>query len=298
MRYATARAFRAALEARLLDASRSQGPEALVALRKQVAFDRLLARLLAASPFDWMLKGGSALYIRMPSHFRFTRDLDLVLPYQPSIAMTVMLEAARHELDDYFTFQLTKSRQLPLGDGANTVRFTFRSRLDGRLFEDVTVDVGLDARSPLPPDILGGSDLLLFAGLPTLTIPTLPIEVHLAEKLHAYCKDYGPDRSNTRVKDLVDMVLIIGEYALTAERMRIALDHTFRSRALQPLPRGLEAPPAAWTGPYRTLAASLKVDPDLLSGHAFAARMLDPLLAGAVDDATIWHPGQYIWISE
>jgi hypothetical protein len=49
VRYATASAFRMALERRLLDRSRKTGAS-LSRLRKDVTFDRLLARLLAAAP--------------------------------------------------------------------------------------------------------------------------------------------------------------------------------------------------------------------------------------------------------
>jgi hypothetical protein len=49
VRYATAAAFRAALEQRLLAASRRSGVP-LVRLRTLVAFERLLARLMSAAP--------------------------------------------------------------------------------------------------------------------------------------------------------------------------------------------------------------------------------------------------------
>jgi hypothetical protein len=48
VRYASASAFRQALETRLLSLSREQAVS-MVRLRKQVAFDRLLARILLAA---------------------------------------------------------------------------------------------------------------------------------------------------------------------------------------------------------------------------------------------------------
>jgi predicted nucleotidyltransferase component of viral defense system len=294
MRYTSARGFRAAIEARLLDASRNRSPEALSALRKQVAFDRFLARMIEASPAEWMLKGGTALYVRMPDHYRFTQDLDLVVAHQPAHAVAVVQEAIRREMDDYFSFQIIKSRHLDLGDEANTVRFTLRSRLDGRLFEDVTVDVGFDTESPFHPDTIEGSDLLQFSGIPRLAVPTLPIEIHLAEKLHAYSKNYGPSRTNTRVKDLVDMVLIAETHELSASRMHRAIGHTFGSRVVQTVPPRLGPPPAAWGVPYAALARSVSLEPDMTAAHAFAASMFDPLLTGTVVDAT-WLPGERRW---
>lgn len=59
-RYATAAAFRRALEVRLMDTAKREAVD-LQRLRRQVAFDRLLARLFSAVQPDallWVLKGG------------------------------------------------------------------------------------------------------------------------------------------------------------------------------------------------------------------------------------------------
>ncbi len=49
MRYSSGAAFRRALETRLLEETRTRGMP-LIRLRKTLAFDRLLARMLAVSP--------------------------------------------------------------------------------------------------------------------------------------------------------------------------------------------------------------------------------------------------------
>lgn len=76
MRYASAGAFRTALERRLLTLAQQIGVP-LVRLRKLVAFDRLLARLMAVAPDRWVLKGAVALHFRVGLRFRSTMDLDL-----------------------------------------------------------------------------------------------------------------------------------------------------------------------------------------------------------------------------
>lgn len=58
--YQTGATFRRALEDRLL-AQSHQTTVSLVRLRKLVAFDRFLARLIQAQPGAWILKGGLAL---------------------------------------------------------------------------------------------------------------------------------------------------------------------------------------------------------------------------------------------
>lgn len=70
-------AFRTALEQRLLEQSR-RSAVSLVRLRKAVAFDRLLGRLLVAAPGRWVLKGAVALDFRMGERTRTTKDMDLV----------------------------------------------------------------------------------------------------------------------------------------------------------------------------------------------------------------------------
>jgi hypothetical protein len=78
--YATARAFRAALETRLNERARRDGVD-LHRLRRQVAFDRLLARMFDPSQparDAWVLKGGYALEMRFHMA-RSTKDLDLTV---------------------------------------------------------------------------------------------------------------------------------------------------------------------------------------------------------------------------
>ena len=79
MRYASAAAFRRALETRLLAQSRNGGVS-LIRLRKSVAFDRLLARVFAVAPDRWVLKGGLALDYRLGARARTTMDIDLAGP--------------------------------------------------------------------------------------------------------------------------------------------------------------------------------------------------------------------------
>jgi hypothetical protein len=78
--YKTAGAFRAALEVRLQSLAREENTD-LQRLRRQVAFDRFLARLFPRGPnsqYPWVLKGGYAMELRIRSA-RTTKDIDLTL---------------------------------------------------------------------------------------------------------------------------------------------------------------------------------------------------------------------------
>jgi hypothetical protein len=76
-KYATAGAFRQALEERLKTISRDERND-FQRLCRQVAFDRFLARLAGVNNPDWILKGGYAMELRFDTA-RSTRDLDFTL---------------------------------------------------------------------------------------------------------------------------------------------------------------------------------------------------------------------------
>ncbi len=85
MKYNSGAAFRRALEDRLRARSLQTGLP-LVRLRKMIAFDRFLARLLLHQPDEWVLKGGLALQLRLGDSARTTKDIDmLVLVHQQDI---------------------------------------------------------------------------------------------------------------------------------------------------------------------------------------------------------------------
>jgi len=77
VRYKTGAAFRQALGTRIKSISKESGMP-LNRLRKLVAFDRFLARLVHDQPDDWVLKGGFALQLRLGERARTTKDIDLL----------------------------------------------------------------------------------------------------------------------------------------------------------------------------------------------------------------------------
>jgi predicted nucleotidyltransferase component of viral defense system len=83
-KYASGLALRTALEERLKRAAREEGVD-LQRLRRQVAFDRLLARLYRGTGADWILKGGYAMELRFQTS-RATRDLDFTVRSAMSVS--------------------------------------------------------------------------------------------------------------------------------------------------------------------------------------------------------------------
>ena len=275
--YATAGALRTALETRLLERSRRDAVD-LHRLRRQVAFDRLLARMFDANlpgRDGWVLKGGYALEMRF-HRARATKDLDLTVrvtsigqtpPDDLAAALRERLQlAASVELADFFVFNVGEAslelNQAPEGGS----RFPIDARLDGRSFVKFHVDLGVGDEVIEPVDRIVGDDWLAFAGIPTIAVPTLSAEQHWAEKLHAYTLPRD-GATNSRVKDLVDLVLLIELQAMSPTRIHVAVATTFARRGTHAVPTDLAPPPSAWERPFTTLAAECGIVHTLTSAY-------------------------------
>jgi len=294
MKYATPGAFRTALERRLLTTAH-EADLPVGRLRKLVVFERLLARLLIVAPDRWLLKGALALDLRLGARSRTTKDMDLARDDDDEAATTDLLAAQVLDLGDYFTFAIERTGKLDVALEGAAVRYHVAAALDGRPFEDVIVDIGFADPIATAPETLRGPDLLRFAEIEPIAVPAVPIAQHVAEKMHAYTRMYASDRRSSRVKDLIDLVLIRSAIAFEAGRLYEALHATFAQRGTHPLPAALPPPPADWGPAYRRLARAVGLDPDVRSGFALAATFLDPLLAGTLPDRARWAPLLGTW---
>lgn len=279
MRYETAQAFRMALEARLKQAQ--SDAIGLSRLRKRIVFERLLARLVAEAPGEWVLKGGFALELRLGDVARSTKDADFEWRRGEEEAVEMLLDAAARDLGDRFTFALERAdEETDLPGGGQ--RWKVTAMLAGRVFERAVIDVAFAADPVHPPEAIATSNLLEFAGLQGVEVPALAIEQHLAEKLHAYTREYAGGRRSTRVKDLVDVVLIANTSAIDAAKLMEAVTVIFERRAAHAVPPSLPAPPAEWATAWRRLARDVPAASELPEGFGIAVALFDPVLSGEV----------------
>lgn len=291
MKYGTAPAFRRALEDRLK--VRAGGHGARIARdRKRVAFDRFLARLVEVAAGEWVLKGGFALDLRLEDRARSTKDIDLAWHADEDELLDVLIDAAGHDVGDFFTFTVERTDDPPERFGG-AHRFRVSGSLAGRSFETFVLDVG-HTNDVASTEILTTPDLLGFAGIAPVSVPTIPIVVQIAEKLHAYSRVYEGGRVSSRAKDLVDLALIASLFALDAEELRQTIETTFTARSTDELPRAVPPPPAPWQTPFRQLATTVGLDGDLDAGHHTVAAMLDPILDHHVQ-AGMWNPEIQCW---
>ena len=264
-KYVTPASFRQGLEERLKTLSRSDGID-IMRLRRQVAFDRLLARLFHATDTPWVLKGGYAMELRI-DRARTTKDLDLGLKVKPGrdLLELVQQQAAKN-LDDFFTFIIGETMMELDAAPYGGERYPVEARMDGRTFIKLHLDIGIGDDGLEPNETLQGRDWLAFAGLPAPVFTATPAAQQFAEKLHAYT--LIRKTPNTRVKDLVDMVLLINLGTLDRTRVNEGLRKTFARRNTHSLPDRLEPPSPAWERPFRALAEECGLDRDITQAFA------------------------------
>lgn len=255
--YATAGAFRRALEDRLKRIAHEEKVD-VNRLRRQVAFDRLLARLFMPDQPTWVLKGGYALELLFDTA-RATIDIDLTLPGvdvtsgQPNEVIREMLqEAAGASLDDWFEFAIAA----PLMDldaaPYGGARFPVEAKMDARIFARFHLDIGVGDVVLHPVDLVECRDWLAFAGIARPSVRIIPREQQFAEKIHAYT--LSRSTPNSRVKDLVDLALLVHAGRLKPARVSSAINAAFARRATHHVPRQLAPPPAEWLVQFAELS--------------------------------------------
>jgi len=269
-RYASASAFRIALETRLKQIAFEEGVD-LQRLRRQVAFDRLLARLFQSRTMPWVIKGGYALELRM-QQARTTKDIDLTLESPQSLPRKdgSISERVREKLQeqlsddpgDHFVFLVGQPMMDIDAAPYGGARYPVDARMDGRSFVKFHLDVGIGDVVLAPLEIVKARDWLGFAEISPPAVSLLSREQQFAEKLHAYTL---PDRQtpNSRVKDIVDMIMLIERGGLDKNRVKESIRATFGKRNTHELPTPLEPPPEHWRPVYDRLSAECKLPIDI-----------------------------------
>lgn len=233
-------------------------------LRRHLTFQRLLARLAVSG--HWVLKGGFCLEARLGTAARATKDLDVALVAAESVVSTLDLqdllfaELSTDPAGDGFRFEVELPAPISADDLGNPGwRITIRATVGGSPFESIKLDVV--AR---PEEIAGGVERLILepvlpgiAGHEPVAVPAVDVHQHAAEKVHAYARMYMHDRPSSRVKDLVDLVLLVEAGVLVPRRLGERLRQVYAVRDSSRPPPELPEPPASWTGPFAAMAAEL-----------------------------------------
>lgn len=265
-RYAGAAALRQSLEERLNASARERGLD-VQRLRRQVAFDRFLARVASEPRMEFALKGGYALELRL-KHARTTKDIDISLRVAPGTGGSALVgpewiqdrfqAAAAADPGDYFEFFIGVAGKEIGNAPAAGWRLPVEVRLAGREFIRFSLDVVMGDPWLEPHERIAAPDWLGFAGIEAPRLPVISREQQFAEKLHAYT--LSRRIVNSRVKDLVDLLLLLRLRGLSARNIRRAAEATFRQRGTHPFPPSFPLPDAGWNAPFRRLARECGLD--------------------------------------
>ena len=281
--YATAGAFRRALEERLKRASLTDQIDPN-RLRRQVSFDRLLARLFREESAPWVLKGGYALELRFKAA-RSTVDIDLTVQRvaasvsgdQNQIVREMLQSAADISLGDWFEFAVGPASVDLTAAPYGGARYPVEARMDERTFARFHLDAGVGDVVMRPLETIVCRDWLGFAGIESSRVLMIAREQQFAEKIHAYT--LPRNAANSRVKDLVDLALLIGSGGLDTQRIMGALRLTFERRGTHDLPANLVPPPAEWQIPFHALAEECGLPTDVAEVFAGVQKFVEEVLA-------------------
>jgi hypothetical protein len=277
MTYQTPQALRIALEQRLLNQSESTGV-ALDRLRRRVVFERVVSRLHTADPGRWVLKGGMALEVRLADRARLTKDIDLGLrdavEGQWALHERLVVALTTDAYSDWFILAVAPLRPLAEdGAGRVTWRTSVDARLAGKPFGRVQVDISPRADELEMTDDVRLPNSLSFAGINVPTIEIIDVQRHAAEKFHAMHRDFG-DRDNSRVRDLVDLVILQENGLLVPPRLADAVRAVWWEReGVQP-PTVLPPYPESWPDRYERLAAGKDIEARTFSKATVVAERL------------------------
>ena len=268
-KYDNAIAFRRALEDRLKNIAREQSIP-LDRLRRRITFDRFLARLFEPNKPNqkWLLKGGYALEFRFHGVARTTKDIDFSIPHMRNPdenTIRELLQAeAKKDISDWFQFFIG----VPMQEFDQAVyggwRYPVEARVANRVFTKFHIDVGIGDAVISEAEWKTGDDILGFAGIKPAYVAMLPIEQHFAEKIHAYSYP-REQRPFSRIRDLVDLVLLI-EQGLPDKKLVItAIKATFERRNTHDIPKKLETPPEMLEDSYKKMAEDCGVTKKAMS---------------------------------
>jgi hypothetical protein len=252
--------LRRSLDDRFAHAARQTGSD-VNRLRRRFVFQRAVARLAADG--RWVLKGGYALEARLPDRARATQDVDVaLLAAEVDLGIAVRDSLAVDPDGDSLIFTVGAPKRATGADDDPTAwRFPVEVRLAGRIFDRLRLDVGVRVG-----EVDGAVEDLSIAvpipglDLPVARVPAVDVAQHAAEKIHALTRIYAFGRPSSRVKDLVDLVLLLDAGLLPHPRLGQRLRHVYAMRdGVSPPPLTLPDPPPAWQPPFADAARELRL---------------------------------------
>ena len=263
-------------------------------LQRQIGYDRLLERLYLVDE-RWLVKGATALLAREIG-VRATIDVDVYRDAPSDVAEADLRKAAGSDIGDWFRFEVGPAHAMD--GGAKGVRFPVAAYVGATVWVEFHVDlVGSDLRMTGQPEDVPPLARVVMPDVEQHGYRAYPLVDHIADKIVATFQRYGSmETPSTRYKDLVDLVAIVTEASINAQRQRIALKSEAERRSVT-LPTAFDVPDRGlWEPGYAAEArrSLLNIAPTLDQALAMVGPFSDPLLDGRA--AGTWDPKRGEWI--
>jgi hypothetical protein len=274
---------------------------------REVAYRRLLARLFAARPDGWVVKGGVALLLRLDPN---RTSNDIAITYideggEHGVALEALREDAALDLEDFFAFEVGAPEQVVDDHPAErTVAVPVIAYLGVKEWARFSVDLGLP-RPAVPAEVL--TEQTTLTGVRRRgRVPgakTLALADQIADKACALFERHGAEgRPSSRARDLADLAMIAGQVdGLRADEVMTALavevERRSKAGALAGrLPHGLELSEeqeAEWRSRWKRATRDAPVA--FAEARELAAAFLDPILDGSAA-GRVWSSVERGWI--
>lgn len=230
---------------------------------------------------------------------RTTKDMDLAAQRSSDLeqAAEALSRAVEVDLGDHLTFRLVRSTATGLGEnqpGVATRRYYFAciDTADDTQVDTVQVDLVLGPPPVGRPDIIEPANRLKLRR-PLVTYPyrLYPVSDQIADKVCATMDtNYPGGRRSSRVKDLVDLVVLARTQKVDLNELRLAIATEQTLSNIAPFDH-LDIP-ADWATTYPRQARGVPGAADLTTAEAaaYVAQLVDPALTSWSQPA-VWLPG-------
>jgi hypothetical protein len=188
----------------------------------------------------------------------------------------MLQSAADLSLGDWFEFTVGPASMDLTAAPYGGARYPVEARMDERTFARFHLDAGIGDVVMRPLETIVCRDWLGFAGIESSRVLMIAREQQFAEKIHVYT--LPRNAANSRVKDLVDLALLIGLGELDKRRILEALRLTFERRRTHDL-ASLVPPPADWQIPFQALAEECGLPTDVTAVFARVREFVEEVLA-------------------
>jgi nucleotidyltransferase AbiEii toxin of type IV toxin-antitoxin system len=297
--YRTGEALWEAVSQRIRQRVRADDRFTTANLQRQFMYDRFLARVFSVSGEDWVLKGGTALLVRVRSA-RHSQDLDLFRRTGTIDVATAELKAAAAvDLADHFRFEISVKElrsERPGQPGTQLALLHVDAYAGVKRVGEFTVDVVVGSLITAVVERVAPNAVVEVAGLSSPGYLLYPMVDHIADKVCATFELHpGGERQSSRDRDLVDLVVIARTQSVEALALRMAIEAERLNRNLPPI-LGYVTPPG-WRATYARLArgvAECREHRTYAEAVDLVQSFLNPVLGDAVA-ASRWDPSRQAW---